>query len=144
MPLTVEVNMKQNCVSIEHPLWNTLQDLNKVAARRFPADYDKGLGRLGLILYSQPKHGGYWCTPTNTLAFAGTGGEGVHFSFLVQDLKVNEKSPIVVTIPAAFGQPNFVGGESLFDFLCLGYHRGYFALETLPSERCFEAFGSAE
>lgn len=131
-------------VAIDHPLWNRLRELDKVAAKRFPADFERGFGSLGLILYSRPQHGGYWCTPTNTLAFAGTGGEGVHFSFLVEDNKVTEKSPVVITIPPAFDQPNFIGGESLFDFLCLGYHRGYFALETVPSEKFFEAYATGK
>jgi hypothetical protein len=129
-------------IAISHPLWNRLRELNKEAAKQFPADVDSGFGTLGLILYSRPQHGGYSCTPTNTLAFAGTGGEGVHFSFLVEDGKVTEKSPIVITIPGEFDHPNFIGGESLFDFLCLGYHRGYFAMETVPSERFFEAYAS--
>jgi hypothetical protein len=129
-------------IAIEHPLWNRLRKLDKAAAKRFPAEFDRGFGALGLILYSRPQHGGYWCTPTNTLAFAGTGGEGVHFSFLVEDGNVTEKSPVVITIPQAFDQPNFIGGESLFDFLCLGFHRGYFALETASSDRFFEAYAS--
>jgi hypothetical protein len=131
-------------VAIEQPLWNRLGDLDKAAAKRFPVDFDRGFGRLGLILYSRPKHGGYWCTPTNTLAFAGTGGNGVHFSFLVEDGKVTQTSPIVITIPATFGHPNFIGGESLFDFLCLGYHRGYFALETIASDKFLQAYSSAK
>jgi hypothetical protein len=129
-------------VAIDHPLWNRLRELDKVAAKRFPADFDQGFGSLGLILYSPLRHGGYDCTPTNTLAFAGTGGEGVHFSFLVEDGTVTEKSPIVITVPMEFGHPNSIGGESLFDFLCLGYYRGYFALETVSSERFFEAYAS--
>jgi hypothetical protein len=131
-------------VAIDHPLWNRLRELDKVAAKRFPTDFDRGFGSLGLILYSRPQHGGYWCTPTNTLAFAGTGGEGVHFSFLVEGGKVTEESPVVITSPSEFDQPNQIGGESLFDFLCLGYHRGYFALETAPSDKFFEAYASAK
>jgi hypothetical protein len=97
-----------------------------------------------LILYSPPEHGGYHCTPTNTIAFAGTGGEGVHFSFLVEDGRVTEKSPIVITVPMDFGHPNHIGGESLFDFLCLGYYRGFFSMETVSSDRFFEAYSSGK
>ncbi len=136
--------MKQKRPTIDHPLWTRLRELDKIAAKRFPADFRSGFGSLGLILYSRPENGGYWCTPTNTLAFAGTGGGGVHFSFLVQDGMITEKSPIVVTIPEPSDNPNFVGGESLFDFLCLGYHRGYFALETASSDRFFEAYSSGK
>jgi hypothetical protein len=131
-------------VAIDHALWNRLRELDKAAAKQFPADNDRGFGALGLILYPRPQHGGYSSTPTNTIAFAGTGGEGVHFSFLVEGGKVTEKSPIVITIPMEFGHPNFIGGESLFDFLCLGYYRGYFALETVSSERFFEAYASGK
>lgn len=136
--------MKQNRLTIDHPLWDRLRTLNKVAARRFTAEFDKGLGSIGLILNSQPQHGGYWCTPINSVAFAGTGGDGVHFSFLVQDGKVTEKSPIVMTVPEPSDTPNSIVGEDLFDFLCLGYHRGYFALATLPSDTGFAAYQSAE
>jgi len=134
--------MKQKRIKIDHPLWNRLRELDKVAAKRFPAQFDEGLAELGLILYAQPQNGGYYCTPTNTLAFAGTGGDGVHFSFLVEEGKVTEKSPIVITIPV--GDPNFIGGESLFDFLCLGYHRGYFGLGNCASDKFFDAYGSGE
>ncbi len=136
--------MKPKPVTFEHSLWKRLRELDKAAAKRFPTDFDRGFSALGLILYSRPQHGEYWCTPTNTLAFATTGGEGVHFSFLVENGTVTEKSPVVITIPPEFDQPNYIGGESLFDFLCLGYHRGYFALETIPSERFFEAYASAK
>lgn len=136
--------MPKKSVSIDHPLWKQLRKIDKEAARRFPADCFGGFSDLGLGVYSRPKREGYCCTPTNTLAFAGTGGNGVHFSFLVQNGKVTENSPIVITIPFNIDQPNFIGGESLFDFLCLGYHRGYFALESLPSEKCFEAYASGE
>jgi hypothetical protein len=86
----------------------------------------------------------HWCTPINTLAFAHTGGEGVHFSFLVDEGKITEHSPIVITIPSPGDQPNYIGGASLFDFLCLGFHRGYFALETANTNRFFEAYSSGK
>jgi hypothetical protein len=131
-------------IAINHPLWDQLRKLDKAAAKRFPADFDMGFGQLGLILNSPPTHGGYWCTPTNTLSFAHTGGEGVHFSFLVDEGQVTENSPIVITIPSPGDQPNYIGGASLFDFLCLGFHRGYFALETANTNRFFEAYSSGK
>ncbi len=97
-----------------------------------------------MILRSRPKTAGYWCTPLNSLKFAGTGGDGVHFSFVVKDGKVTESSPIVVTVPESYDCPNFIGGESLFDFLCLGFHRGYFALGMLSTEKCLAAYSSAD
>ena len=39
-------------------------------------------------------------TPQNTVVFAGTGGDGVHFSILQLN---NEIQPIVMTVPMNFG-----------------------------------------
>lgn len=133
--------MKKNRVNIKHQLWDKLRVLDKEATKRFPADFDRGFGSLGLILHDPPDRSEYWCDPLNGLTFASTGGNGVHFSFIAQEGKVTENSPIVVTIPAA-GQPNYIAGESLFDFLCLGYHRGYFALETVGTKEFFDAYAS--
>lgn len=77
------------------------------------------------------QNGGYHCTPKNSCSFAHTGGEGVHFSFLGDLSEVNDASPVIVTIPMAFDHPNFIVGENLFDFLCFGMHRGFFAIEQL-------------
>jgi hypothetical protein len=137
---------KRHRARIDHPLWEKLRAVDKVAARRFPApDFvGRGLGAVGLILHSKPKRWDYWCTLKNVLTFASTGGNGVHFSFVVLEDEVTEQSPVVVTIPMAFDQPNFICGESLFDFLCLGVNRGYFALEQLPAtERTLEVFSSS-
>jgi hypothetical protein len=118
-------------VRVNHPLFERLRQLDKEAARRFPGRFDPGLGSLGLILDQKLDQSRYsFCTPLNCQTFAHTGGEGVHFSFRLQDGMVRESSPAVVTIPAMGGQ-NFVVGENLFDFLCLGVHRGFFALEQL-------------
>lgn len=137
--------MKSKATAIEHPLWKRLCELDKRAARRFPSGHrDVGFGALGLILNRRLENGGYWCTPTNSLAFARTGGNGVHFSFLVRNGKVTRSSPVVVTIPCEFGQPNFIGGATLKDFLNLGYHRGYFAMETLASKKWFQPYSSAK
>ena len=136
--------MNPNQAIINHPIWDKLRALDKLAARRFPCDCDQGFGSLGLILHVELGQYEYWCTPTNALSFASTGGNGVHFSFLVQGGKVTEASPIVITVPCTYDHPNFIVGESLFDFLCLGYHRGYFALENLPADKCFDAYASDE
>lgn len=137
--------MNKKRMAIDHPLWNKLRDLDRTAVRRFCGTrYDLGFGALGLILDSRPRHGGYWCTPTNSLAFARTGGNGVHFSFLVRDGKVTDDCPIVISKPMDLDAPNLIGGASLLDFLCLGCRRGFFALETLPSDKCLKAYGSAD
>lgn len=118
-------------IRVNHPLLERLRQVNADAARRFPRRHDAGLGSLGLILDRELDQSRYsFCTPLNCQTFAHTGGEGVHFSFLLQDGMVRENCAVVLTIPAMFGQ-NFVVGENLFDFLCLGVHRGFFALEQL-------------
>lgn len=130
-------------VVFDHPLWERLKAVEKVVAERSPGPLS-GLDSVGLILVRGLPQWDYWCTPKNVLTFATTGGNGVHFNFLIQNDSVGEHSPIVITIPNNFDQPNYIVGESLFDFLCLGYHRGYFALEQLPWERLFEAYASSD
>jgi hypothetical protein len=58
----------------------------------------------------------------------------VHFSFLGHDTEINDTSAVIVTIPMAFDHPNFIVGESLYDFLCFGIYRGFFALEQLGND----------
>lgn len=87
----------------------------------------------GLDLRDPPETEFYPVTPVNCLTFACTGGEGVHFSFLVESGRIDDDSPIVMTVPAAQGESYFVG-ENLYDFLCLGCAHGFFALEQLAYE----------
>jgi hypothetical protein len=70
------------------------------------------------------------CTPLNCRTFAGTGGDGHHFSFLVIDGAITESSPIVATAPDYGGQSAVIA-ESLAQFLRLGCVRGYGALGSL-------------
>jgi hypothetical protein len=114
--------------SLNHPLWSRLVELDTVARRRFSTQLDRGFGGIGLRLNNPPEQYDYWCTPTNVVTFASTGGDGVHFSFLVQDDEITEQSPIVITVPGAFDGPNWIGGRDLYEFLCLGSLRGFFAL----------------
>jgi hypothetical protein len=129
-------------ISVDSRLYRKLREVDKEACRKFPWDYDPGLGGLGLILLPRLDHFGYGCTPKNSLAFATTGGEGVHFSFLVAKSRVHDASPVICTIPEMF--QNHIVGDNLFDFLCLGYHRGYFALEQLAykPKKTLKVFGS--
>jgi hypothetical protein len=118
-------------LSVEHSMLEELRRIDAEAARRFPTRFDPGLGGVGLILSRDLSNGGYVETPMNSAAFAWTGCEGVHFSFVVRDGRVDERSPVIVTIPMAFPSDNLVVGESLYEFLCLGVYRGYNALEQL-------------
>lgn len=88
---------------------------------------------VGLFLEWPLMHSGYdWCAPMNTLQFASTGGDGVHFSLLLLDDVLSESSPVVMTVPMAMeDSTNFIVGGCLLDFLALGSRRGYFNLEQL-------------
>jgi hypothetical protein len=119
-------------IRVQHLLLTTLRSLDKEAATRFtcPLSCPPGFGSIGLILNSRLDQSRYsFCTPLNCRTFAGTGGDGTHFSLLILDGQITKQSPVVMTLPPV-GQ-TVVVGASLFDFLCLGCHRGYFALEQL-------------
>lgn len=75
-------------------------------------------------------------TPRNSVTFASTGGDGVHYGFLLRGSAIDEGSPVVMTVPMA-DQPNRVVGRDLRHFLGLGMRSGYFALEQLQYD--FEA-----
>jgi hypothetical protein len=67
----------------------------------------------------------YDVTPAGSLMFAGTGGDGVHFSAL------GAAGAVVMTVPMAFDSPNHVLGKDIPEFLALGCRTGYFGLERL-------------
>lgn len=85
---------------------------------------------LGLIFHDGLKAPIYDETPRNVLTFAGTGGDGVHFSLLVRGAVVGNSSPVVMTVPCARA-PNRIVGRSLRHFLGIGLHSGYFVIEQL-------------
>jgi hypothetical protein len=86
---------------------------------------------IGLILIRPLENMGYESTPVNSLTFAHTGGDGVHFSLVSLEGKVSDTSPVVMTVPANYGSENLIVGENLVEFLCLGERVGYFCLEQL-------------
>lgn len=136
-------------VSIHHPLLDALREFDAEATRRFPTDYDNGLGQMGMLLHSKLENRGTWCTPKNSLTFASTGGDGVHFSFIVQDDKITENSPVIVTVPGNYNGPEFANhivAGNLRNFLRFGLHRGYFALEQLAYYRdlTLEVYSSSD
>ncbi|MBL8794557.1 MAG: hypothetical protein JNM56_11680 [Planctomycetia bacterium] len=123
--------MSARRIAVNHPGWEKLQRLHQEAIQLFPHPYlDRGFGAVGLILHEVGRGRYEGCTPGNCHPFAGTGGNGVHFSFLALGDEIDERSPVVVSVPAMGGYSAVVG-ESLHDFLCLGAVRGYFALEQL-------------
>jgi hypothetical protein len=72
----------------------------------------------------------YQRAPLNSVKFGTTGGDGIHYSFLVLDGCWSELSPVIVTDPTccAFPEHNRVVAENLTEFLRLGIRTGYFAL----------------
>ncbi len=97
-------------------------------------DWNSVFDPVGLILRAPPRNESYWCTPTNTLTFAVTGGDGVHYGLLSVNEEFTDFSPIVMTVPMC-DTPNIILGANLKEFLALGCRYGYFALEQLVYQR---------
>lgn len=86
---------------------------------------------LGLILIRPLETLEYESTPRNSCAFAETGVDGVHFSLVQVDGQITEKSPVVMTVPANYGEENLIVGSNLYEFLCLGSKIGFSGLDQL-------------
>lgn len=69
----------------------------------------------------------YDSTPTNSVTFASTGGDGVHFGIV----SAGGAGPIVMTVPMNWDRANLIVGAHLVEFLALGCESGYFVLEQL-------------
>jgi hypothetical protein len=108
------------------------------------SDWNAFFDPIGLILRLPPEYGGYWCTPTNSVSFATTGGDGTHFSILRIAGRQDDRCPVVMTVPMS-DAPNVIVGEDLRDFLALGCRRGYFSLFQFvhSPEEAFEQYASA-
>jgi hypothetical protein len=100
-----------------------------------PEQYSTHFGEVGLILRSPVGRLDYYCTPVSCCTFGVTGVDGVHFSLLAIDGDIEEDSPIVMTVPMAFDQPNVVVGDNLHDFLCLGCRVGYSVLAQIAGAK---------
>ncbi len=73
-------------------------------------------------------------TPQNSLTFACTGGDDVHFGLVGVNGQYGDSSPVVMTVPMAgdsIDDTNFIVGETLHEFLCLGCVHGFFYAEEL-------------
>lgn len=92
---------------------------------------EDGCEAIGLLPMPSLRHCGYSKAPQNSLSFATTGGDGVHFSFLTFDDTATESWPVVMTVPMNFGEENLIVGADLCEFLGLGLRHGYFELEQL-------------
>ena len=107
-------------------LWNL--------ADEFAGSDDNALfGECGLFLQRPLSRWDYFCTPLNTLTFASTGGDGVHYGLLLGSDTPYDQLPVVMTVPMS-DQYNTVVAETLGEFLGLGYFVGWFSLEQLAYE----------
>ncbi len=112
-------------ISLEK-LWAAAEALGRRSGKK-PKD---ALDQWGLFLEMPPKRWEYFCTPWNSVTFASTGGDGVHFGLLeVGDLDVRER-PVVMTVPMS-DRHNVVIAENLTEFLNIGFHGGWFSLEQI-------------
>ena len=72
----------------------------------------------------------YSSTPANSITFASTGGDGVHFGFLQSTSTTVRDGPVVMTVPMATRANHVVAG-SIREFLGLGCIHGWFSLDQL-------------
>ena len=116
------------------PIPAPLQALYDAAAAigpQFNLSAEAVLDYCGLLLEIPPVRDYIdWCTPRNVLTFATTGGDSVHYSYLVDARLPAGVCPIVMTLPCASGL-SMVIAESFQEFFNYGYHVGWFSLEQL-------------
>jgi hypothetical protein len=112
------------------PDWLAFRDLANRLAAQNQGDAGSVFDPIGLLL---PDPGETWSaydvTPVNSITFAHTGGDGVHYGFLHDES--GRRTAVVMTVPMAFDEPNYIVGTSLRDFLSLGCRTGYFSIEQL-------------
>ncbi len=112
-------------------LLEKLWSIAEIEAKRIGSDFYYVFDPIGLILRRPVVRENYQATPDNSLAFATTGGDGVHYSLLDMGGEGGDLSPVIMTVPMNFGQENLIVGSDLNEFLCLGCQVGYFFLEQL-------------
>ncbi len=117
--------------------------VNEELDGRFDSPYEwmrSSLMVVGLGLCEPEKPGEYFCSPKNTRQFALTGGDGIHYSFLLLPDAPLKEGPVVATYPANPDTQNVIVGENLYEFLCLGCRCGY---EMLPYGTRFRSYRDA-
>lgn len=120
-----ELDSKEKEVDVTHlkSMSQYLQEQNyQILMKMFK--FNKEFDRLGIILETESRDNSYSCTPPNAKRLGRTGGDGVHFSVMMN-------GNIVMTVPMSFDKQNLLVGKDLYQFLCLGYYTGYFVLEQL-------------
>jgi hypothetical protein len=116
--------------SVMPPILKRLWELTGVALDSPAAEWNQFFDPIGLILLGRLHNFEYWCTPSNSITFATTGGDGVHYGLLDIGSGFSDDSPIVMTVPCC-DTPNTIVGGSFLDFLRLGCCSGFFTLEQL-------------
>ncbi|MEG1202495.1 MAG: hypothetical protein RSD82_10065 [Comamonas sp.] len=124
----------QNTCSTSDTIPAPLQALYDAAAAigpEFDLSPENVFDDCGLILEIPPARNWMdWCTPRNVLTFATTGGDSVHYSYLVDERLPADVCPIVMTLPCV-NEFSWVVAESFQEFFDYGYHVGWFSLEQL-------------
>jgi hypothetical protein len=117
-------------IVVNLPLLDALWELDPIIRERFPGDYRDGIAAVGIgfAKSNEFKHGDYYCTPKNSVAFAWSGGDGEHYSFIVRNNKVDADSPVILTAPANSGDENHLIADNFQNFLRLGLRRGFFGI----------------
>ena len=123
----------QNDATIPAPL-QALYDAAATIGPQFNLSAEAVFDYSGLILEIPPVRNWIdWCTPRNVLTFATTGGDSVHYSYLVDERLPAGVCPIVMTLPCA-SELSLVIAESFQEFFDYGYYVGWFSLEQLYYE----------
>ena len=107
-----------------------LYDAARTIGQRLSRSAASVFDPCGLILQEPPLRGYCWCTPDCAFTFASTGGDGVHYSYLCLPDTAANREPIVMTMPAN-DRLNYIVAEGFDEFLGLGFHVGWFALEQI-------------
>ena len=123
----------QNAVpapTIPAPL-QALYDAATAMGPQFELSPEAVLDYCGLLLEIPPQRNYIdWCTPRNVMTFATTGGDSVHYSYLVDERLPEGVYPIVMTLPCV-NELSWVIAESFQEFFDYGYYVGWFSLEQL-------------
>ena len=116
--------------AIPAPL-QALYDAAAAMGPQFELSPEAVLDYCGLLLEIPPQRNYIdWCTPRNVMTFATTGGDSVHYSYLVDERLPEGRYPIVMTLPCV-NDLNWVIAESFQEFFDYGYYVGWFSLEQL-------------
>jgi hypothetical protein len=99
----------------------------------------------GLRFHDTLERWTYSSTPMNSVTFASTGGDGVHFGLLRSASISASDGPVIMTVPTASRANHIIAG-SINEFLGLGCARGWFSLEQLAysPEDAFDLYARPE